>query len=184
MTQPMSLRTRTLLASTALGLGLAASGCWTYAAPETVESAIERSMGVELQREAGLDLGPVSNHFMASIAGDDTGEFDFRDFHRIRVAVYEVTRSTGAGARSVTARDLGVPGWSTILSSRDGEDQVLVLARPHKGEIREVMLLCADGDEVTVARLQGHLDRLIRKALDANEREGTRGARAALSVGD
>jgi hypothetical protein len=49
--------------------------------------------------------------------------------------------------------------------------------------IREMMSLSIDGDEVVVARLNGHRDRLIAKTLAAAHRGGPQGARAALGTG-
>lgn len=177
MTHRVRFRASTvLIAAGALAAGLAASGCPAQAAPRGVKSALERTLGVELQREVGLDLGPFSTSLVKSITADDV---ELRDLDRIHVAVYKVIGSHGAPARRVTAADLGVRGWTKILESRDGGEQVLLLAKPAGDEIREMMLLSVDEDEVVVAHLHGRLDRLIHDALAAGDHEGRRGARTA-----
>ena len=46
-----------------------------------------------------------------------------------------------------------------------------------------MMLVSIESDEVVVARLKGHLDRLIQKTMAAVDHDGARGARAAIGVG-
>jgi hypothetical protein len=164
-------------------LVLTASGCMTYRGPYGVEATIERKAQVTLHRESGFKLGPISTKIATSILhryGDDQ---DFRDLSGIGIAVFEVTRHTGASAQPITAKDLGVEGWQPMIENRSDGDQLLVLAKSRDGEIREMMLVSIEDDEVVVARLKGHLDRLIAKTLSAADHDGPRGARAAIGVG-
>ena len=167
----------------ALLLVLSAAGCMTYRGPRGVEATIERKAEIELKREMGIKLGPLSTKIAASILHHEDDDTDFRDLTGIGVAVFEVTKHTGAPAQRITAKDLGVEGWQPIIEeSADGE-QLLVLAKTGGGEIREMMFVSIESDEVVVARLKGHLDRLIQKTMAAADHDGARGARAAIGVG-
>ena len=53
-----------------------------------------------------------------------------------------------------------------MLSSSDGDEQVLILTKSRGASIHDMVLLAVDADEVVVARLSGHLDALIAKAMD------------------
>jgi len=44
------------------------------------------------------------------------------------------------------------------LESRSEGEQLLLFAKPGDGEVREMMFLSIESDEVVVARLKGHLD--------------------------
>ena len=164
-------------------LAIAAAGCMTYRGPVGVEATIERKAHVELHREEGIKLGPLSTRIAAAIIHDSDDDLDLRDLSGIGVVVYEVTNHTGAPAERITAKDLGVEGWRPMIESRSEGEQVLIFAKPGNGEIREMMLVSLDSDEVVVARLKGHLDRLISKTLAAADHDGARGARAAIGVG-
>jgi hypothetical protein len=166
----------------AVALMALAAGCMTYRGPRGVEATIERKAQVELHRETGLKLGPVSTKIATSILHHYDGDQDFRELSGIGVAVFEVTGRTGASAQPITAKDLGVEGWRPMIESRSDDEQLLVLAKTGGGEIREMMFLSIDGDEVVVARLKGHLDRLIEKTVAAADAGGAQGARAAIGV--
>lgn len=166
-----------------LVLALSAMGCMTYRGPRGVEAVIERKADVELKREMGIKLGLISTKIATSILRHGDADEDFRDLSGISVAVFEVTRHTEGSAQPITAKDLGVDGWQPILENRSDGEQVLVFAKAGGGEIRELMFLSIESDEVVVARLKGHLDRLIAKTLAAAEHDGARGARSAIGAG-
>ena len=164
-------------------LVLSVSGCMTYRGPHGVEATIERKAQVELHREMGVKLGPISTKIAASMLRHSGDDQDFRDVSGIGIAVFEVTRHTGAPTQPITAKDLGVEGWQPMIEQRSGGDQLLVLAKTRDGEIREMMFVSIEDEEVVVARLKGHLDRLIAKTLAAADQDGAHGARAAIGVG-
>jgi len=163
----------------AAGLMLAASGCMAYRGPIGVEDALERSLGADLHREVGIKLGPISTQLVASFSSDG-GDFELRDVTSIGVAVYEIAPGPHENRKPLKPSELGGSGWTTMLDARDHGDQVILLAKPKHGTIREMLLLAVDDDEVVVARLTGRLDRLIAHAMEATRRDGARGARAAI----
>jgi len=167
----------------ALALVLTAAGCMTYRGPVGVEATIERKAQVKLRREMGIKLGPISTKIAGSILHDSADDMDFRDLTGVGVAVFEVTKRTGAPARPLDAKDLGVEGWQPMIETYSDDEQLLVFAKTGHGEIREMMLVSIESDEVVVVRLKGHLDRLIEKTLAAADHDGARGARTALGVG-
>ena len=155
------------------------TGCMTYRGPYGVEAALERKLGVELHRELGIKLGPISTNFAASFVGHDD-DLDLHDLSRVSAVIFDVGASTGFAPRPIEPVDLGAKGWTTMLASRDGDEQVLLLVKPEGGTIHDMMVLAVDGDEVVLARLTGRLDGLIAKAMDGAEHDGAHGARAAV----
>ena len=119
----------------------------------------------------------------ASIMHDSADDLDLGDLSGIGVAVFEVKKHTGTPARPLGEKDLGVEGWQPMVSTYSEGEQLLVLAKAGHGEIREMMIVSIESDEVVVARLEGHLDRLIQKTLAAADKDGARGARAAIGIG-
>jgi hypothetical protein len=172
-------------AAAASALILAASGCMTYRGPRGVEDSLEQTLGVELHRDSGIKLGFLSTKFVASfVGGDGDDDLDFHDLSSIGVAVFERGAGNGKTPRRIEPRDLGLTGYDTLVRSADGDEQILLLVKPRNGKIREMVLLTVDADEVMVARLTGHLDEFIAKAVESAEHDGVRGARAAVSLGD
>jgi Domain of unknown function (DUF4252) len=165
----------------AAALILSCAGCFAYRGPRGVEASLEDSLGVELRRDFGVKLGFLSTKFAVSFIGRDDDDLDFHDLTSIGVAVFERGAANGRTPRRIEPGDLGLKGFSTMLRSSDGDDQVLLLVKPSNGTIREMVLLAVDEDEVVVARLTGRLDELIEKAIRETKRNGAAGARAAMS---
>jgi uncharacterized protein DUF4252 len=160
---------------------LTLTGCFAYRGPRGIEDSLERSLGVELKRDVGIKLGPVSTRFVASFASDDgDAELDFHDLTSVGVVVFERGAERERPVRRIAPRDLGLSGYETMLSASDGDDQVLILAKPHGDSIRELVLLAVDADEVVVARLTGHLDRLLARAMDEAKANGAHGLRGTV----
>jgi len=159
-----------------------ASGCMTYRGPHGVEAALERKLGVELHRELGIKLGPLSTKFAASFVGNDD-EFGLSGMTRVGVAVFEVVAWNGAAALPIEPRDIAGSGWTTVLESRDDGEQVLLLVKTRGDSIHDMMLLAVDSDEVVVARLTGRLDELVAKTMNGANLAGASGARAAVGFG-
>jgi hypothetical protein len=163
---------------------LSAAGCMTYRGPLGVEQTIERKSQVTLHRESGFKLGPISTKIATSIVHHYAEDQDYRDLSGIGVAVFKVTGHTGPSAQPITAKDLGFEGWAPMIENRSGGDQLLVLAKAARGEIRELMFLSIESDEVVVARLKGHLDGFIAKTFAAVDRNGAHGARTVVGAGE
>jgi len=162
---------------------LAATACMTYRGPRGVEDSLERSLGVELKRDVGIKLGPISTGIVASLTrDDDRGGFDLHGLTSVGVVVFERGRRNGSPPHRVEPKDLGVTGYTTMLASSDGDEQVMILAKPRNGSIHDMVLLTVDADEVVVARLTGRLDALIAKAMDEAKSGGAHGARAAVPI--
>jgi len=157
---------------------LAATACFTYHGPRGTQTALERSLGVELHRDVGIKLGPISTPIVASFLDRDT--LDLHGLTSIGVVVFEREPGHGRAPHKIEPSDLGLTGYKTMISTRDGDEQVLILVKPRDGSIHDMALLTVDADEVVFARLTGHLDELLAKAMDEAEAGHVRGARAAV----
>jgi hypothetical protein len=169
------------IAGTAI-LFLTMTGCFAYRGPVGVEDSLERSLGVDLKRDIGIKLGPISTRIVGSLAANEEDlDIDFRDLTSVGVVVFERGAGNGRTPRRVVPEDLGLRGYTTMLSSSDGDEQVLIMVKPSGASIHEMVLLAVDTDEVVVARVTGHVDKLLAKALDDAKTEGAHGARGAVS---
>ena len=161
-----------------LALTAACSGCFMYSAPRDVHDALERDLGTGLERELGLKLGPLSTRIAASFVHDTGDDDDFlRGISSVRLMVYERGAKNGHDPQPIRPEHLGVAGWSKVVDTHDGEDQVLVFAKPDEGEIREMVVVAVDDDEVTVARLRGHLTAAIAASFAHDHASGAKASR-------
>jgi hypothetical protein len=162
---------------------LATTGCMTYRGPRGVEAVLEERLGSSLNRSFGISLGPISTKLVASFVHDDSDEPDLHGLTGIGVAIFEMDAARAHALRTLQAADFGDKGWEPVLTSRSGDDQVLLLVKSKHGAIHEMMLVAVESDEVVLARLRGSLDRIVQSVVEAAGSDGPRGARRAIRVG-
>ncbi len=160
-----------------------AGSCMLYRGPRGVEDALERQLGVEMERAAGIKLGWTSTHFVMSLArnADEDPALDF-DLDGIGVAAYTIP--AGAGKIRLDPRALGLAGWDTAIRAHDEDGDVLLVTRARGGRVRELVFIAIDGDEAVLGRLEGDLSELVEKMVSDTWRDGTRAARRALPTAD
>jgi hypothetical protein len=150
------------LAATAL---MTTPACVFYRGPQGVEDALERQMGVELDREFGIKLGFLSTKVASGIAHAVDDEDELGELHLSSVGVATFTvEGTPERAPVLDPDRLGLRGFETVLRAKDGGDDVLLAVRSKKGSVREAVLVVCDGEEVVISRFKGDLDALVRSA--------------------
>lgn len=162
-----------------LAIMLAGSGCGLafYRGPAGMEGALERQLDCDLNRDFGLKLGFILAPLASSIVRKtaDTGDEEFlKGLHirKVGVAVFHV-ENQGNDVRRLDPGKLGLSGWDTLARVKQDGEQLLVMSKPEKsGSIRNVVLVTYNGDEVTIVRIKGDLDKLVQAAAEAAAREG------------
>ncbi len=169
----------TILAGLLAGAMLTGSGCGMafYRGPAGMEGALERQLDCDLNRDFGLKLGFILAPLASSIVRKtaDTGDEEFlKGLHlrKVGVAVFHV-ENQGNDVRRLDPGKLGLSGWNTLARVKQDGEQVLVMSKPEKnGGIRNVVVVTYDGDEVSIVRIKGDLDKLVQAAAEAAAREG------------
>ena len=143
-------------------LSLAAlSGCIPWRGPDDVARVIERETGGQYDRDTGLTLGRCGLTLARWVVNDE--DVPLKGVHKVEVGVYTRTRTGEAG----TLEAASFPDWSPLVEVRDDDERVLVLSAPKDGkELRRLLIVVEDGEELSVVRLRGHLDHMLSQALD------------------
>lgn len=167
-----------------LGAAFSVTGCVLYRGPRGVEGALERQLGVELEREYGVKLGWTSTHLVMSLARHDDDPDPDLDFDLDGIGVATYTIPAGAKKIRLDPERLGLSGWDTAIRARDGDGDVLLVTRARRGHVREMIFVAVDGDEVVLGRFKGDLEALVEKMVSDTRKDGTRAARRALPASD
>ena len=158
-------------------LAFASVGCMTYRGPIGVESAIEKQLGVQLDREFGVKLGWTSTKIMLSFMKDDDDEDSVFNCDLDGVGIATFVIPPGARKARLDPKRLGLGDWDTAVHARDADGDVLLVTREKHGKIRELILVVVDEEEVVLGRLKGDLGELVEKMVHDTETKGTRAAR-------
>jgi hypothetical protein len=166
-----------ILAGVVLVLGLTSTGC--FRAYQLEQMGHEISMAcpdAHFNRDVSLSLGGVSWGLIKSIAcsteKDDPDVQMIRFIDRVDVVVYKVDGLEREDAHSIgeIVKDALDDEWKLMVKSNDKGDMAWIHYREHDGQIRDMQVAAYDGDEFTLVRLSGHLDKLFNQALQDHQR--------------
>jgi hypothetical protein len=159
----------------ALGVLLAATtaGCFYSREIAHTRRDIEALYpGVRFEREAVVSVGPGTMHGLSRLTGLVpeyysrlvSGYLD--EIEQIKVGVYRTY-----GLPPLDAVDLPRlhrfedQGWLMAVKSLEDDTAVWVLYRERHGTVRDLYVLVLTEEELVLARVQGHLNRLLEQVM-------------------
>jgi hypothetical protein len=168
------MRTRlhlTLLALFVLTAPLA--GCFYSREIAHTRRDIERATGVDFDRGLMVSLGPVSLRTLGWISGlvpeqEARMARDYlREITRVKVGVYHTDLGFARdGADLGSLPRFEDQGWEVAVRFRDEETLGWVLYREHRDTVRDVYVVMVTDEELVLARVQGHLNRLLSRVME------------------
>lgn len=149
------------------------TGCFYSREMVGTKRAIERELpDVELDREVTLSVGPLALRFTRFVTGfvrDEDAQMArayLRDISRVKVGVYDVaylpTLDDFDPMRLRRFRD----DWEVAVKVREDDQFVWVLYRPERDTVRDLYVLVLSEDELVMARVKGHLNRLVARVME------------------
>jgi hypothetical protein len=182
-----------LLLLAVLAAALGAGGCVALASPEmtAMKDSIEGDLAsADFDREFGITLGRMSlglGKLVLNGLGEEGEDLNLlRGVRRIEVGHYVADRGEDRRRDDDELEDLwaeryeaGSPldfrlesmmrrrGWTAALAARDGGSRTWVYYRTgdRQDRIRGVYVIALDGEELTLVRLTGRLDRTLAAAM-------------------
>lgn len=164
-----------LLPAALLILLMAAPAC-SLRGPEKIRRQISQSTGTEYSREIGITLGRVGLA-VARMALDE-GDEELRvleNLSKIRVGVYQV-KSRPENPGELELGQLAMVDWEPMVRISEDDENVLVLLKRKKGEVREMLVVVDDSEELVIVRMKGRLDDVLEKAARMGEKEALQNA--------
>jgi hypothetical protein len=173
---PVGRRVALLIALiTAAASSACASGGTTPSASRIARAVEVSAPGCRLEIEEHIRLGRFTLALVRGavrLAGEaDSDEAALlRQIHRLEVASYRIHPGRSDGTpRSLPEleRVLAIDGMQPVVRERDSHEQTWVLARDDgRGGLSELVVVELDDDALEVVRLEGHIDRLLAKAVE------------------
>jgi hypothetical protein len=144
------------------GLGVLSVGCVSLDGPTELHDAVERSWNADLQRSAALSMNTLALILSPLPPEVSRSVWHIRWFH---AGVYRIAQNPDAQPSSAAAltrlRRFSLPGWSRMMYARETPNEIVVLARSANERMTDLALLIHDGQEITIVRLVGNVDRFL-----------------------
>ncbi len=150
---------------------LTAGGCMFLRGPGDVRHDVQRMTGLDLDRRFGIQTGRVSMWIARRAmkwSGED--EVSLKGVRGVEVGVYEVD-GPRRGYRLASDEQrpslcgAGFSGWEPVVRVCEGDEHMLMFVRQKRDQLRGLLVVVQDSDEVVIVRARGRLDRLIEDAL-------------------
>lgn len=157
-------------------VALAGTGCLATTSPRMhafADSIQHELPDMKLEHIRGGTFGRMSLGMAKTIAKwsmDDGEDREFVGFFKgvkkVEYAMYEASSRSDVTFPRELHSSFERRGWSTLARFREDESLAWVLARVRRESIDRVIVVHLDEEELTLVRLGGRLDEVLRAALD------------------
>lgn len=147
-----------------ISLALASSSC-VLRGPAGVQRDIAEATGAEYEKEFGITLGRVGMSIARwATKNEDDMPVSLRGVRKVQVGMYRVRE--GTWDEEHPRFDPSVLGdWNPLVAIQDHGEDVHVLFKEKDGQIRSMLVLVSEPDELIIVRLKGRLDDVFREAM-------------------
>jgi hypothetical protein len=153
-----------------LALLIGAGGCILPLGPEDLRAAAGRAGKLELKQKIGLSVDGLTLNLLGAVADVPV------PLHHLLWAdlgVYEIRGTTDGRPLYGCLRSMTLPGWDTILRTREKDSETCLLVKRRGLSIDGMVVMSREGRELVIARVTGRLHALLRDML---ARQGLSGA--------
>ncbi len=159
-----------LLPAALLVILMATPAC-TLRGPEGIRQDISRSTGTTYTREVGLTLGRVGLAVARMALDEDDEELQvLKGLTKIQVGVYQVKdRPNDPG--DMQLGQVSMASWEPMMSMKEDDEDVLILLKRKKGQVREMLVVVSESDELVIVRMKGKLDQVLEEAANFGRKE-------------
>jgi hypothetical protein len=152
------------------GVVCSTTGCVSFTGPNQMASLVAEQNNIELRRQEGVSVGPFGIFLANALVGSHLPiSADGLDW--IEVGTYTIEDETEPFRLSALALD----GYTCICRMRESGSETVVLADESTATLRRAVVFSREGDELNVIRLEGDLERVLSRALDACFADGCEG---------
>ncbi|MFT4605700.1 MAG: hypothetical protein ACI9W4_002444 [Rhodothermales bacterium] len=148
------------------------AGCMYSREITHIRDDIEEILGAKFEREVVVTVGPRTFRAASWITGRVPDIYaqmasDYvREIDRVKVGVYRVERRpTTTDLRLDKVPRFKRSGWEVLVRVEEAGDTVWVLYREKYENVRDMLVLVLDDEQLVIARVEGHLNELVRLAV-------------------
>ena len=159
------------------------AGCGGSPTVEQVRWEIQRRFPeARFEREAHVRLGRISLGLLRGLVRMAPGKVEGQEFlnevHRLDVATYRVHSLPDLDRIQGETRfedQLARDGWSMTVRTREEDERTWLFTRGNDaGALRNLFVVTLEGDELTLVRIDGRLDRALAEAIADRPKEAVR----------
>ncbi|MCZ6836305.1 MAG: DUF4252 domain-containing protein [Planctomycetota bacterium] len=161
-------RLRYLVSMTLLiGFAMSLQGCIGFSGPNGIRKDIAKSQHIELEKEFGIDVGPLGFALANVIAApfvpvtaDGMWSASFGEY------IIKPTDECSLDEFSLDA--IAFDDWEQFIRVRDGTENIRVMHNVKGKKINKMLVLVQEGNSLMIARLEGNFEKVIDNLMDSD----------------
>jgi len=160
----------------ALLIVLMATPACSLRGPEKIRRQISQSTGTEYSKEIGITLGRVGLAVARMAMDEEDEELKvLENLTKIRVGVYQV-KNRPENPGQMELGQMTMADWEPMVRMNQSDENVLVMLKRKKGEVRQMLVVVNDKDELVIVRMKGRLDSVLEQAARLGEKKARQNA--------
>lgn len=89
------------------------------------------------------------------------------DIERVKVGIYETKALPESSSSGVPVLSSMLDrGWEVAVQARDDQDRIWFMYRSSRDRIRALYVIVLNEEHLIIARVEGHLDRIVQRAME------------------
>ncbi len=158
---------RSILTTSTLILGaFSLNGCIGFSGPNGIRNAIARSQDVRLDKEFGVDVGPLAIGFANLVAAPHL-PMSLDGLSWVSVGQYTIRPHHDGSINTFSLDYLELNGWKTFVRVREEGSNIKLMCNTNGKNINKMLAIIQDGDELIIAKIEGDFEKLIDNIFDS-----------------
>ena len=147
-------------------VAMSLQGCIGFSGPNGIRNAIAQSQDVRLDKEFGVDVGPLgialantlaASHLPMSLEGlawVSFGQYTIRPHHEGSINTFNLDY-------------LELNGWETFVRVREEGSNIKLMCNANGKHLNKLLAVIQEGDELIIAKIHGNFEKIIDNALNS-----------------
>ena len=159
---------RSILRATILILVVSSlNGCIGFSGPNGIRNAIARSQDVRLDKEFGVDVGPLAIGF-ANLVAAPYMPVSLDGLSWVSVGQYTIKPHHDGSINTFSLDHLELNGWETFVRVREEGSNIKLMCNTNGKHVNKMLAIIQEGDELIIAKIEGDFEKLIDNIFDSD----------------
>lgn len=146
----------TILLAVAIGL----QGCVGFSGPNGIRNSIARSQDVKLEKEFGVDVGPLG-FFVVNTLALPFVPMTMDGMEWAAFGEYTIKPTAKCSLSEFNLDAVELKGWEPFVRVREPGSSIKIMYNAGGDHIRKMLFLAREGNQLMIVKAEGNFDKII-----------------------
>ncbi len=141
-------------------------GCIGFSGPNGIRNAIAQSQDVRLEKEFGVDVGPLGIALASAIAAPHM-PFSLDGLAWVSVGQYTIKPHEDGSYNTFSLDYLELNGWQTFVRVREEGSNIKLMCNSRGKHLNKLLAVVQENNELIIAKIEGDFEKIMENALNS-----------------